>query len=117
MERDPIRGKTIRWSYDDGPTKGMHFEHSFGKDGVATWREVKGAAPVRPSEAKPNERANYQVARVTSDVWAVAYLAPSGWTLTTVLDFDEGTIVSFASNEKQLFVQKGTFEVLEPAKS
>ena len=36
-------------------------------------------------------------------------------TLTSVLDADTGAIVSFASNEKSLVVQHGTFEVREPA--
>lgn len=32
---------------------------------------------------------------------------------TSVLDFAAGTLVSFASNEKQLVLQRGTFEVEE----
>jgi hypothetical protein len=39
MAIDPIRGKTIRWTYDDGPMKGKSFEHTFGQDGTtrSTW--------------------------------------------------------------------------------
>jgi len=119
MERDPIRGKTIRWSYEDGPTKGQSFEHEFFADGTVTYRMLDQKKPSPDGDTKqgkPAERPKYEVAKVTTDVWSVSYLAPSGWTLTTVLDFDEGTMVSFASNEKQLFVQRGSFEVLEPAK-
>lgn len=116
MERDPITGKTIRWSYEDGPTKGTRFEHVFAKDGTVTYRMLDEKPSSQNGETK-TEHPKYEVARVTGDVWAVSYLAPSGFTLTTVLDFDEGRIVSFASNEKQLFLQHGSFEVLQPAKT
>jgi hypothetical protein len=108
---DPIRGKTIRWRYSDGPTAGTQFEHVFGTDGTVTYKmlgpksEAAGGAPAQ-------EVPRYEVARVSEDIYAVSYLAPSGWTLTTVLDMKAGTIVSVASNEKQLFVQRGTFEIV-----
>jgi hypothetical protein len=43
----------------------------------------------------------------------VSYLSNSGYTLTSVLDFVAGTVVSFASNEKELVQQRGMFEVAE----
>jgi hypothetical protein len=105
--RDPIRGSTIRWSYDDGPMSGKTFEHVFAPDGMVTWREIgDNGGGKEPS-------AHYEVAKITADVYAVAYLADSGFTLTTILDFDEGTAVSFASNERQLFVQRGSFEPMK----
>ena len=115
MAGDPIRGKTIRWSYEDGPTKGMKFEHVFGTDGHVSWRRVDQASAKGEVSAKTQEAATYEVAQAAAHVWTVAYLAPSGWTLTTVLDLDSRTIVSFASNEKQLVVQHGVFEVMTPA--
>lgn len=101
MATDPLKGTTIRWTYDDGPVKGRTFEHRFSTDGTVSWREPDGA----PSAQEPS--AAYEYARVTDSVYAVAYLASSGFTLTTVVDTERGTIVSFASNEKQLFVQHG----------
>jgi hypothetical protein len=47
---------------------------------------------------------------VSDDVHVVSYLAASGFTLTTVLNFADHTIVAFASNDKQWFPIKGTFE-------
>ena len=108
MERDPITGKTIRWRYDDGPMKRKDFEHDFATDGSVRWRMAgtkAGAADDPHSHSK-----KYEVVRTGEDVWTVAYLAPSGWTLTTVLDFASGKMVSFASNEKELVVQSGTFD-------
>lgn len=122
MGSDPVRGKTIRWKYDDGPMAGKSFEHAFGTDGMVAWSETDGRPDARkPStngqpktEGRPTEtKAKYEVAPVNEDVYAVSYLAASGFTLTSVLDFAAGTLVSFASNEKQLVLQRGTFEVEE----
>ena len=102
MSADPFTGRTVRWSYVDGPVKGQRFEHVFGKDGMVVYR-----AP----GAESTERAvHYDVAQVGEDVYAVSYLAATGWTLTTVVDMRTRKIVSFASNEKQLFVQRGTLD-------
>jgi hypothetical protein len=106
MAIDPIRGKTIRWTYDDGPMKGKSFEHTFGQDGMVTWRQAGGKAGADSS-------AKYQAIPINDEVHVVSYLAASGYTLTSVLDFATGTVVSFASNEKELVPQRGMFEVAE----
>jgi hypothetical protein len=124
---DPISGQTIRWSYEDGPTKGTEFEHVFGTDGRVSYRMLSQPKPQSQnagarsdggskSGGAKQEKPSYEVAEAAPGVWAVAYLAPSGYTLTTVLDMASGRIVSFASNEKELVVQHGTFEVMTSAK-
>ena len=122
MGADPIRGKTIRWTYEDGPMAGKSFEHVFGEDGAVTWRETGGtdrsAKPPSNGKQKTEKqateaKAKYEVAPVNDDVYAVSYLSASGYTLTSVLDFASGTVVSFASNEKELVPQRGMFEVAE----
>jgi MoaF N-terminal domain len=118
---DPLRGKTIHWTYDDGPMAGKRFEHTFGDDGTVTWREAgrDAAATKPPTDGTPkgakatDARAKYEVAAINEDVCAVSYLSESGFTLTSVLDFDSGTVVSFASNEKELIPQRGMFEVAQ----
>jgi hypothetical protein len=115
MATDPLRGKTIRWTYEDGPTKGTTFEHTFHADGTVSYRMLGAGKPGSAGDAggAPSERAKYEIAQLSDTVTVVSYLAPSGWTLTTVLDSDDGRIVSFASNEKQLVMQRGTFELQE----
>jgi hypothetical protein len=124
MGSDPLRGKTIRWTYEDGPMAGKSFEHTFGNDGTVTWRETAGKdqGTKPPTNGKEKQKtgkpaleakAKYEVASINEDVCAVSYLAESGFTLTSVLDFDSGTVVSFASNEKELVPQRGMFEVAE----
>jgi molybdenum cofactor biosynthesis MoaF-like protein len=119
MGSDRLRGKTIQWTYDDGPMAGRSFEHTFGNDGTVTWRETeRGTKPPangKQKTAKPvtEAKAKYEVAAINADVCAVSYLSQSGFTLTSVLDFASGTVVSFASNEKELVPQRGMFEVAE----
>ena len=120
MESDPVRGKTIRWTYEDGPMAGKSFEHSFRSDGTVTWRETGAEkTPKQPTNSERNgkgqvdSQAKYEISPVNDEVYAVSYLSASGYTLTSVLDFARGTVVSVASNEKELVVQRGTFEVAE----
>jgi hypothetical protein len=119
MGSDPLRGKTIQWTYDDGPMAGKRFEHTFGNDGTVTWRETeRGTKPPANGKQKAGKpvteaKAKYEVAAINDDVCAVSYLSKSGFTLTSVLDFASGTVVSFASNEKELVPQRGMFEVAE----
>lgn len=100
MNEDPLRGKTLRWTFDDGPMTGVTYEHAFRDDGTVTWAEP-GKAPDEGSRAK------YHAERV-GGVIAVSYLSKSGHTLTTLLDEKTGKIVSFASNEKSHVTQHGT---------
>jgi uncharacterized protein YcnI len=101
---EPIHGSTIRWKFEDGPTAGKRFEHEFKDDGSVAYR-MEGSD-------KPTTEKKYEVEQVSENVFAVAYLAKSGWTLTTLLDFETGKVVSFASNDKQLVVQHGEFQVI-----
>ena len=113
MESDRIHGKTIRWTYEDGPMAGKSLEHTFGADGTVSWRATDGEETnTKQQTGKPatEPKAKYQVAPVNDDVCAVSYLSASGYTLTSILDFASGTIVSFASNEKELVLQRGSFE-------
>jgi hypothetical protein len=105
MTHDPIHGATIRWTFE-GAMAGKTFEHKFGKDGKITYRMLGGNSDAA-TEAKHSE-----IAKVSEDVWAISYLGSAGYTLTVVLDFDTNTLISFASNEKELSQQKGTFEVV-----
>jgi len=105
MNANPLQGKTMRWTFTDGPMANKTFEHSFDKEGGVTFREVGGGKESKPTSAKKCE-----VATVGEDVYAVSYLASSGYTLTTVLDYRTGKLVAFASNEKELTPQTGRFE-------
>ena len=106
MKKDPVRGKGIRWSYDDGPMKGKTFEHTFSADGTVRYRELDGKQATSGDGGEgPGSR--YEVDTINDGVYAVSYLTSHGWTLTTVVDTASHKIVSYASNEKELMAQHG----------
>jgi hypothetical protein len=108
MRAPAIRGKTIRLTWTEGPTRGMTHEHVFHQDGTVEWRNTdaqKGAAA--------GEKPEYAALRVAADIYVVSYLAPSGYTLTVVLNFADHTVAGFASSSKDWHPVQGTFEVVE----
>jgi hypothetical protein len=104
MPTHRIRGETIRWTFTDGPLAGKTVEHMFDPSGSVTWSMQGG---------KPSREHHYEVARCSDSVHLVSYLGTSGYTLTVALNFDDHSLVAFASNEKELVVQHGSFEVVE----
>jgi hypothetical protein len=125
-EDDPVRGKTMRWTFTEGPTAGSTYEHTFAKNGTVKFTQVggganaarpdaKAAAKKKPAPArKPDkpEAPKYAAMRAADDAYAVSYLSGSGYTLTVVLNLADKTLVGFASNDKQWFPVKGTFETV-----
>ena len=128
MRNDRITGEIVRFSFEDGPMAGKTFEHSFGADGTVKFRQLgNGAAKADAGKGDAKESAGspvtkYEVEAIRDDVSVVSYRSGAGYTLTTVLDFTTNMLVAFASNEKMLVMQHGTFEVgsadeaVEPAK-
>ncbi|HVR96365.1 MAG TPA: MoaF N-terminal domain-containing protein [Thermoanaerobaculia bacterium] len=114
---DEVRGKTMRWTWTEGPTQGSTHEHVFHEDGTVEWRGVdasqEGAASGEGGEKKAAPAAKYAAIRITDEVCVVSYLAPeSGYTLTVVLNFRDHSIVGFASGAKEWFPIEGAFEVV-----
>ena len=109
---DPVQGKVLRWTYDDGAMAGKTYEHMFGTDGMVRWSEAgkKGAEKGAIAAPDADTTAAYEVERLNDDVYVVSYLAKSGYTLTTVVDSRAGRIVSVASNEKHLTKQHGRID-------
>jgi len=106
-----IRGKTMLFRWTEGPTKGKTYEHVFHQDGTVEYHAADGGAPAQPQRAK--EKPPYAAVKVADGVYAVSYLAPSGYTLTAVLNFDDHKMVGFASGAQDWYPVKGTFEVVE----
>ena len=104
-----IRGKTIRLTWTEGPTKGSTHEHVFHEDGTVEWRSMDGSQKGDVEKEKPK----YGAMKVADGVVAVSYLAGSGYTLTVVLNFRENRMVGFASGAKEWYPVRGTFEVVK----
>jgi hypothetical protein len=69
-----VRGKTIRFTWTDGPTKGETHEHVFHDDGSVEYARIDAAKP-KGSYTKEKQ---YAAVRVGDDVYLVSYLAASG---------------------------------------
>lgn len=110
LNNNPITGHTLRWSFQDGPMAGRSFDHTFSRNGGVIFREVGNDPQVVRGSAD-----QYQVASLGQDVHVVSYLSGSGHTLTVVLDFRTRKLIAFASDEKSLTMQQGTFEPLGSA--
>jgi len=107
-QMNSLTGKTIRWTFVDGPVAGTTFEHVFSDDGSVTWRILDG-----PHQGATAREKSYAAVKVNERTWAVSYLGASGHTLTVVLNVDDRRAIGFASSEKSWYTFNGTFEVLE----
>lgn len=105
---DRVSGKTIRWKFSDGPMKNKTFEHTFERSGAVKYRGVDSE-----NDGKMTREKKYEAGRVSADVDVVSYLSSSGYTLTVVLNYRTKKLVAFASNEKMLMLQHGTFDVVK----
>ena len=105
-----LRGRTLRWTFDDGPAAGKTYEHTFNADGSVVYRSVEHGAAGKPTREK-----DCAAERVGDHVFVVSYLGASGYTLTVALDFQSCRMVGFASNEEAWYRQQGTFEVVGDA--
>jgi hypothetical protein len=105
MSKDPIRGKTFHFKFDDGAMAGKMFEHTFDAGGTVAFRMISGE-----KKAGKQPSTKYEVATIREDVCAVSYLSSAGYTLTAILDFATKKLVAFSSNEKMLGIQRGSFE-------
>lgn len=108
LRMETLSGRTLRWTFVDGPTAGVTFEHTFDPDGSVVWRALDGAFAGASRREKP-----YGAARIDDRIWVVSYRAESGHTLTVVLDFDTHRATGFASNDETWHQLGGTFQVVD----
>lgn len=104
-----VHGRTLRFTWTEGPTAGRTHEHRFHADGTVDWRSVEATAATE--DASRNERPEYFAADVGTTASFVSYLSSSGFTLSVVLDFDTRTIVGVASNGRQWVPVRGRLEI------
>jgi hypothetical protein len=112
---DRVVGKTLRWTFTEGPQAGKTYEHSFHPDGTVEYRMIEDPTrdPSIDSAARTtdpgSERPPYAAYAVSETVELVSYRAGSGFTLTVALNFADQQLVSIASNSEQWFPARGTF--------
>jgi phenolic acid decarboxylase len=103
-----LSGKTIHWTFSEGPTKGTTYEHKLYRDGSIGFRVVEGEGEGRHEKVKQGA-----VEKISDEVHVISYLSASGYTLTAILNFADGSVVSYASNSEGWFPAQGTFELVD----
>lgn len=106
--KDPIRGKTFRWRWADGPIANMAHEHIFHANGSLEWRVLDG-----PYEGRSSREEGYAVMPVADDVYLVSYRTLSGDTLTVALNFRTRSLVAVTSSRDVWYPAHGSFEVFD----
>ncbi len=104
-----LRGQTVRWKFEEGPTAGSTYEHTFEPDGTVAFRKLGGSG-----EGKPTRGNKYASFEVAPDVELVSYLEEkSGYTLTIAMNYETGRLYGFASNGKDWQPVSGTLEIVK----
>ena len=104
-----LAGRTQRWKFVDGPTAGKTYEHTFSAGGTVTFREVGGADKVKPG-AEKQSAIRYAAFEVVPGMHLVSYLSASGYTLTVLVNTNNGRLHGFASSAKEWYPLTGTLE-------
>jgi hypothetical protein len=105
---DPVRGRTIRWTWKDGPEKGSLVEHVFREDGLMLLRAVNGR-----QKGSAQEGRKYESTRVDKDLYTVSYRTAAGATMTLLLNFKTRTLLGFSSDSEGWYPSRGTFAVMK----
>jgi hypothetical protein len=109
-----LAGRTLRWTFTEGPTAGKTFEHTFHPDGTVVWRGVDDAQgkSKRETDQKP-PKVQYASFEVAPDTHLVSYLSEAGFTLTVALNFKTRQCYGVASNNEAWYPLTGTFETVQ----
>jgi hypothetical protein len=109
-----VSGQTIRFTWNEGPTKGKTHEHVFHPDGTVEWHAVPADETAQRGQAGADaDRPRYAAMPVGDDVSLVSYLSRSGYTLTVALCFTDQTLTGLASNENTWVPVRGFFEIAD----
>jgi hypothetical protein len=103
-----LSGRVIRWTFEDGPSAGSTYEHTFEPDGSVSFRKVGGDA-----QGEPKREKKYGSFEVSKGVQLVSYLSDSGYTLTVAMNLDDGRLYGFASNDKEWHPVSGRLEIVK----
>ncbi len=111
-----LAGRTIRWTFQDGPMAGRTYEHTFFENGTVTWRGVEDDEsepnPAKDSPAQEPEGVPYASFEVAPNVHLVSYLSDSGYTLTVTLNLETLQCSGVASNAEEWYPSTGAVEVI-----
>lgn len=107
---ETLIGRTIQWTFDDGPTAGTTYEHTFNEDGSVEFCAVGEDESGQPGEVvRVDECA---VTPIAPGIFAISYLSPGGYCLTAILNCEDNVVTAFASSKGSWDQQSGSFEII-----
>ena len=104
---DAVRGKKIRFTWHDGPTKGSSHDHDFHVDG-----SVEYPASNAKKDEKWTREKEYSAVQVSEEVYIVSYLERIRLYADGRPELREPSHGGIASGVKDWYPVEGTFEIL-----
>ena len=110
-QKNALAGRTFNWTFNEGPTAGKTYEHTFSAAGTVVFKEVGGAAQAGSADSVPGVR--YASFEIAPQIHLVSYLSTHGYTLTVAMNLASKKLHGFASNDKEWHPLEGTVEVVK----
>lgn len=100
-----IPGHTFEWHWEQGAFKGAAYQVTFLKDGQLHWQGIAGGVI-----GKQDREKQYQSAVIANDILMISWLEKSGYTVTIILNFSNGTCQGIVSNNSEWYPLSGKFK-------
>ena len=111
-QSNALAGRKFNWTFNDGPTAGKTYEHTFANDGTVVFKEVGGAAqPSGSANQMPGSK--YAAFEIAPNIYLVSYLSSHGYTLTVAMNLTSKELNGFASGEKEWHPLEGNVEEIK----
>ncbi len=99
-----VAGHTFEWLWQQGAFKDAGFRVSFLPDGRLQWQGIQGAVTGKQATEK-----QYQSIAIAGDLQMISWLEKSGYTVTIVLNYSDGTCHGIVSNNNEWYPLSGSF--------
>ena len=107
-----LSGRVFNWTFDDGPTAGKTYEHTFAPDGTVKFKEA-GSAPGAGQSGDAMPGSKYAAFEIAPNIYLVSYLSSHGYTLTVSMNLDSKKLHGFASGNNEWHPLEGTVEAVK----
>jgi hypothetical protein len=112
QQSNALSGRVFNWTFNDGPTAGKTYEHTFAPDGTVKFKEA-GAAPSGGQSDAPMPGSKYAAFEIAPNTYLVSYLSSHGYTLTVAMNLDSKQVHGFASGNNEWHPLEGTVQIVK----
>jgi hypothetical protein len=100
-----VAGHTFEWHWEQGAFKGAAFQVSFLQDGQLQWQGIAGGVV-----GKHDSEKQYQSTVISKDIQMISWLEKSGYAVTIILNFSNGSCQGIVSNTNEWYPLSGKFK-------